>query len=485
MRENILEPISAKNKHLSWVFVTLACLYFFSQILKDAIALPWWQLLALFFFSLGLFYGFNFLCTVIIKDKIKSGIFSIFTLFFLIFYERFHSIIIYIALPLSRIRYVVPFYVLLYIIVAFLLLKKMKASYIPRIAFCMNFIFTVLFVYSLSLLLFPVAQKDIVQRKTSLEAENIYPVMLNYKPDIYYLILDSYTSSESLKKYWNYDNSPFETELERRGFVVAQQSKAFSSATQLSMCSSLNMSNDESLIKRNNGYLLNAISDNIVVQEAIQRGYLFINYSLFDIDGQKKHYTFIDYDVTNNIFDVLNHVIKNSLIGSVFIAFRSLQADIGQTNLDMFSEIPNCKLINGGKSPLLIYAHLMTPHAPFRLDANGQLKSIFDSTIISNEKEYLKQLEGTNVLLLKCIDSILGHYTSINKPLIIIQGDHGYRFLSNALQRNTERWTIMNSYLLPGEGNKNIYPNISPYNSFRVIFNTYFQTKYPILPDLY
>jgi hypothetical protein len=42
---------------------------------------------------------------------------------------------------------------------------------------------------------------------------------------------------------------------------------------------------------------------------------------------------------------------------------------------------------------------------------------------------------------------------------------------------------ILNAYYLPGTGQAGLYPSITPVNSFRVVFNAYFGTDLPILPD--
>jgi len=42
---------------------------------------------------------------------------------------------------------------------------------------------------------------------------------------------------------------------------------------------------------------------------------------------------------------------------------------------------------------------------------------------------------------------------------------------------------ILNAYYLPGAGTRALYPTISPVNSFRVVFNAYFDTNLPLLPD--
>lgn len=46
-------------------------------------------------------------------------------------------------------------------------------------------------------------------------------------PDIYYILMDSYTSAESLRSYWNYDNSEFINFLTSHGFQVVKMPGEF------------------------------------------------------------------------------------------------------------------------------------------------------------------------------------------------------------------------------------------------------------------
>ena len=46
-----------------------------------------------------------------------------------------------------------------------------------------------------------------------------------------------------------------------------------------------------------------------------------------------------------------------------------------------------------------------------------------------------------------------------------------------------ERYSIFNACLFPDGGDKNLYDSISPVNTFRVLFNHYFGTDYPLLED--
>ena len=65
-------------------------------------------------------------------------------------------------------------------------------------------------------------------------------------------------------------------------------------------------------------------------------------------------------------------------------------------------------------------------------------------------------------------------------PVIIIQGDHGPK--EGKPTRET-RMSILNAYYLGEEYQESLYPTITPVNSFRVIFNAYFDTQYPLLED--
>ena len=59
---------------------------------------------------------------------------------------------------------------------------------------------------------------------------------------------------------------------------------------------------------------------------------------------------------------------------------------------------------------------------------------------------------------------------------MILEGDHGFD--------NLQRTSILNAFYLPGDGNNALYPMISSVNTFRIIFNLYFGTDLPYLPDM-
>jgi hypothetical protein len=83
------------------------------------------------------------------------------------------------------------------------------------------------------------------------------------------------------------------------------------------------------------------------------------------------------------------------------------------------------------------------------------------------------------------MDTLLA--ASKKPPIIILQSDHGPSSLIDTenpdKSNHFERMSILNAYHFPGPNPPAVYDSISPVNTFRLIFNRYFETQYPLLPD--
>ena len=71
--------------------------------------------------------------------------------------------------------------------------------------------------------------------------EDGLPTSLDYTPNVYYIILDAYTSSKVLKDVFDFDNQDFISQLNERGFHVTENSHSNYASTFTSLTSSLNM----------------------------------------------------------------------------------------------------------------------------------------------------------------------------------------------------------------------------------------------------
>jgi hypothetical protein len=146
--------------------------------------------------------------------------------------------------------------------------------------------------------------------------------------------------------------------------------------------------------------------------------------------------------------------------------------------------------------PKFVFAHLLAPHPPFVFSPDGEPVeadwdyrlsdgSHFDGTRDQYINGYRGQIQYINTLLAETIDQILE--SSATPPVIILQGDHGpgayldYESLENTCIQ--ERFSILNAYYFPNQDKSIFDSSISPVNSFRILFDSYFNTSLGLIED--
>jgi len=135
--------------------------------------------------------------------------------------------------------------------------------------------------------------------------------------------------------------------------------------------------------------------------------------------------------------------------------------------------------------PKFVYAHIIFPHPPFVVDADG---SPLQNSPIDELSAYANQIDYLDRRLLEIVDTLIEK--SNPDPVIVIQGDHGATIEYQDLGIDpSNRLGILNAYYLPAHQNKlntpheSLYPTITPINTFRVIFDRYFNGEYGLLDD--
>ena len=136
---------------------------------------------------------------------------------------------------------------------------------------------------------------------------------------------------------------------------------------------------------------------------------------------------------------------------------------------------------------------MLIPHKPYVFNKDGSLPSEQEVKSRDRDDNYINQLIYANTMIEKLVNELLSK--SKEKPIIIIQSDEGpfpERYRKNTKRFKWDRATkkelrqkmgILNAYYLPDVGQSVLYPSITPVNTFRVIFNLYFNTNYELLPD--
>jgi hypothetical protein len=140
------------------------------------------------------------------------------------------------------------------------------------------------------------------------------------------------------------------------------------------------------------------------------------------------------------------------------------------------------------ESPKFVFAHVLAPHPPFVFDADGEAVTSKHPTLADGGDcqgstadyiaGYRDQIAYVDRILEEAIDGILSN--SPGAPIIILQADHGPGALLDweSVEASClwERMSILNAYHLPGAHSAGLYPEITPVNSFRVVFDAYFGT---------
>ena len=328
-------------------------------------------------------------------------------------------------------------------------------------------------------------------------------LQVSQPPDIYYIILDGYARSDVLEQVFHFDNRQFLEYLQQRGFYVAPHSQANYIHTILSLASSLNMDylpRIRSETARDRTYLRNWLDDN-AVQSALQAtGYQPVVLPSGYVYTENRAY--IPAELLEHYRSQTGYLEWLWMVNSVLVL--GLEADLLHSPMDRFQDQQQRILASAEaageiarqEGAQFVFWHLVAPHPPFIFDEHGAVTPgeayyLFDGSdrydsFATYQQGYLTQLTYINHLMMATIDAILQN--SANPPIIVLQADHGSgAYLDFFSQDNTclfERFGILNAYLLPGFEAEAVVPNnITPVNTFRLIFNLYFNTGLEYLAD--
>lgn len=323
-------------------------------------------------------------------------------------------------------------------------------------------------------------------------------------PDIYYVILDGYASLSTLEEIYGYDNHDFVDHLATRGFFVASDSRSNYPTTYHSLASSLNMEYINHIAdivgveSKDLTALSQMIEDNNAVSFLKSKGYTFVHLSSgwgATESSRLADYSDADLGVEcgawGGMWDEFTTVLVQTTMLRPFSGYL-LGGDARAQILCAFSELAQVHRIEG---PKFVFAHILSPHPPFLFGANGELVPDailnLDGYVWEQKENYINQLVFINKKVEVLIDEILSGCES--PPVIVLQADHGSASTFGSTdgvrwERATEdmlreRFRIFNAYYLPYGGDSLLYDSITPVNTFRVVFNTYFGTNYELLDD--
>jgi len=314
-------------------------------------------------------------------------------------------------------------------------------------------------------------------------------------PDIYYIIFDRYSSARTLEEVYDFDNSEFINYLSDKGFYVANESRSNYENSPKSIGSSLNMNfiHEETSEKWIGSHTPQELMRDYNAWHLLKSlGYEYIHFGSWFEPTRVNEYA--DENVNYWAMPEFSWFLFQTTWAYPFSITMNIIDNFGEVHykrvlykFEKLAEIPQ------REEPTYVFAHMLIPHPPFIFDREGNYISqeVADKKNMTTLRQ--DQLIATNNMIMNLIDELLSH--SEVPPIIILQADEGSRparYLINPPEfiwdeateaEWREKYGILNAYYLPDVDNDVLYPSITPVNSFRLIFNLYFGTKFEFLPD--
>lgn len=323
-------------------------------------------------------------------------------------------------------------------------------------------------------------------------------------PNIYFIVLDAYARADVLAGIYGIDNSVLIKDLERRGFYVASQSPANYCQTSLSLACTMNLGyldkvaaaeGPESADKRP---LVRMIQHSQVRLILKKLGYAFIafpsGFSATEIRDADR------YVHLRNPQSEFSAALEETTPLPILARYYKRISDFEihrERILGVFHALSSFRY---PRSPFFVFAHIICPHPPFVFGAEGEPKTpdreytINDgSDLLSEDKinigEYIQgyrdQVTFINTKIRETVDGILAN--SPTPPIIILESDHGPKAFFDTESADAsnlrESMAVFNAIYLPGRDYGDLYPGISPVNTFTALMNRITGDKKPFLED--
>ncbi|RTL60200.1 MAG: hypothetical protein EKK37_04995 [Sphingobacteriales bacterium] len=328
--------------------------------------------------------------------------------------------------------------------------------------------------------------------------KNFTPCDTCVQPDVYFILFDEFTSSRCLKQYWNYSNDTLINYFRDNHFFVSEKSHSNYSFTTFSLPCTMEMQylnlppgyTEAGAIDLARGQY--TLFNNAVVNIFEKQGYIFHNYSIFDMKNHPA-YNGIYFDKLTDLFISDETLFGRTMrdigwnLSNPFVRNQRKRDSLAHVETFNIRDPYVKKTLADAKDAVraqdpakkdFFYFHFMLPHDPFIYDSMGNPRSFGYMDI---KLRYLDQAKYASKILIDLVNYIKAN--SKNKAVIILQGDHGFKSWPGEENFEEKAFENLNAVYLPDENYTNYYDGVSPVNTFRLLFNHYFHTNYDLLQD--
>lgn len=317
-------------------------------------------------------------------------------------------------------------------------------------------------------------------------------------PDIYHFVFDRLTSQDVLAEHYGLDISDTLRFLEERGFYVARDSFSNYHRTAHSLASTFYMdyldllAEDPNLAGDNWQAVHRMLGDHRVARFLKARGYDFIQFGSWWTGTFRNPVADLNRPHGFSEFNML--YLRRTMLRPIFHALPDwpltmrLDWDNGQCQR-VARQIEEIKALGRREKPTYVFAHILVPHGPYNFAADGRCLTQTESRARGPRQGFVDQ----TVYVGRIIEDVVTQLQAEGRepPVILIHADEGpfpRREAGVPWQEQPDevlriKTAILNAYYFPDRQYRDLSQEITPVNSFRVLFNALFDTDFELLPD--
>jgi hypothetical protein len=319
--------------------------------------------------------------------------------------------------------------------------------------------------------------------------------------DIYYLIVEDHGAPRALSQYLDVPDDGFYDWLADQGFEVLRETRSNYGRTPLSMASSMNMTYLDQLAAEMGPDEASHRPLDQLVRESEATAFLKARGYSYVLLGSQYYLTARspEADVnptfaqTSDFIGVLTEFTILPAVANVLgfaddFSDRRRNYDAAIWNLRTFPQLVDLP------GPKFVLMHLFLPHEPWVVDAEGQYVTEEADDRRSFPERYQAQWSFVHREMTTLIQGLMDGPEE-TRPIIILTTDEGPNPRDMPETENNIDWANANdaqldqkfgifaAYYLPDVSNTCMYPGMSSVNTFRLVFDLYFDANLPLLPD--
>jgi len=325
--------------------------------------------------------------------------------------------------------------------------------------------------------------------------------------DVWYVVLDRYAGSPSLKRIYGYDNAPFLDDLAARGFVVAEGATANYLKTAHSLASSLNMAELDGAAlaaESTSGSDFTPLYRMLQRSHALERFLHEREYRYIHL-GLRRGATYTNAEADSVLLlgttTEFSAVLADTTILAALASFApaatipgTAELYAGQTlfqleELERLADVP-------GRN--FVFAHILLPHPPYFFNADGSRVTPEQAASRSPHEQYLEQLRFANARIGGLLDRLLDGPPA-SWPIVVLAADEGpfpatvpddpdVDWTAATDDELLEKFSILAAVLVPGVDRAGLEAagfsdTISAVNLLAAVLNAGFDADLPLIDD--